>query len=138
MDTVRTITDALTRGNELVRPYLKKVANIFEPEYAKFRLVIYYHSGKKSFYPSMDYVTQIDGKTVRDEYSGLYKLIRLAETKFRSHQTVKSAVIYATPDKLPDTSKSDYCIEIYAKTKFTFRSNQKAKFNTRNELILIP
>lgn len=138
MDTIRTISDAVTRGNEFVRPYLKKVADIFEPEYAKFRLVIYYHSGKKSFYPSMDYVQKTDGKTTRDEYSGLYKLIRLAETKFKTNQTVKSAVIYATADKLPETSKSDYSILIYKKTKFSFASNDKVRFNRNNELILIP
>lgn len=138
MDTIRTISDAVTRGNELVRPYLKKVADYFQPEYAKYRLIIYYHTGKKSFYPSMDYTSKPDGKTVRDEYSGLYKLIRLAERKIKQNATIKSAVIYATPDKLPETEKSDYCIEVYAKTKFTFRTNEKVRFNRNNEMILIP
>lgn len=140
MDTIRNVIDVLGRANEPIRPYLKKVANfeIFTPDYARYKMTIYYKSKKRASYPSLDTVTKENGATVRDEYESLMKLVRLAEQKIKANSFIKSIVIYCTQEKTPDTSKADYDTLVYKRTYLTTYTNQNICFNSRNELFLKP
>ena len=136
MDTIRNVINVMERAQEPIRPYLKKVANfeIFTPDYARYKMTVYYKGGKRASYHSLDTVTKDNGATVRDEYESLMKLVRLAEQKIKSSQFIKSIVIYCTEGKTPETKTADYSILVYKRTYLTTYSNQNICFNSRNEL----
>lgn len=139
MEAIRTICDAVERGTQIVRPYLKKVSvEYFTPEFARFKMKLYYHSGKSAVYYSFDYSEKIPGQTIRDEWNGMYKLIRLAKQKLDKHNSIKSVVIWATQDRAPKTSESTYDIQVYLKTKFKEQVNENVVFSPKGTLIIKP
>lgn len=138
MDTIKTMNDAIMRANEFVRPYLQKVAKTeyFRPEFSRFKLVIYYHNGKRSTYFSYDYTEKSNGETVRDEWNGMYKLVRLANDKMKANRTIKSAVIFATADKTPRTDESDYNLQVFVKSIFKQVINEIIAFNRSGSMFV--
>lgn len=140
MDAIKSISDALTRANQPIRPYFQKVvkSEFFIPEFARFRLVVYYKNKKQSRYPSFDYTEKDNGETIRDEWNGLYKLIRLGNEKLKNNPQVKSIAVYATTDKTPQTNESRYDTEIFLKTRFVERTNPAACFTHRNTFFMRP
>ncbi len=138
MDTIRTMNDALTRSNEFIRPYLKRVTQTeyFTPEFSRFKLVFYFKSGKRATYFSYDYTEKDNGETVRDEWNGLYKLVRLVNDKFKQNRTIKTAVIFCTTDKTPNTAESDYNLKVFLKSVFRQETNQQIAFNPRGTMFI--
>lgn len=142
MDTLRSVADAINRSNEIIRPYLRKVIpkEIFIPDFARFKMKIYFKNGKQTPpYWSLDYVHQADGQTVRDEWSGLIKLIRLAEKKIKSNNQIKSIVIWANDsERTPETKKSDYSLQVYCRTYMNCKSAENLQFSRHGHMILTP
>lgn len=138
MNTPQSIADVLKSAQQPIRTYMKKVVNfeIFEPDYARYKMTIYYKGDKRAQYPSLDTTTKENGATIRDEYESLKKLIRLADKKIKSNQFIKSIVIYATIEKTPTYKTADYSIPVYSRTYLTSKTNQNICFNSRNEMII--
>lgn len=138
MDTLKSVADAINRANEIVRPYFRKVtpSEIFIPDFARFKMKIYYRTGKSSVYWSLDYTTKENGETVRDEWTGLMKLVRLAETKIKANRQIKSIVIWASDEETPDTKAQRYAHQIYCRTVITCKQAQNLKFTRSGSLVL--
>lgn len=96
---------ALLQGaKEETRTYNKTSTNVYKPEKARFKAVIYRKDGQNRYYYSYD--TKVFNKERHeDEYEGLLKLMRLIH-KYKGEY--KNAVIYATlePSKATNSNYS--------------------------------
>ena len=108
-DLFKDFSSVLTESVQPVRNYEKKVeTNIYKPEQARFKLVIWFKDGNRRYFFSYDNKHYKD-QVIIDEYEGLLKLIRLAN-KYKG--TFKNAILYSTIDLNKET-KSNYYIEVF-------------------------
>jgi hypothetical protein len=93
------LRQAVEKAAQEPRAYNKQSTNVYKPEQARFKLVIWFNDGNRRTYYSYD--TQYMGKSAHiDEYEALMKLIRLIK---QYSGKFKNAQIYATID--PDRKK---------------------------------
>ena len=124
---------AVDKSAQEPRTYNKTSQNVYRPEQARFKLVIWFHDGNRRTYYSYD--NQYQGKMPHlDEYEALIKLMRLCRQyagKF------KNAQIFATLD--PDRRKdSNYNYLIYwAKWNSDIEANKAATFITKEKNVLL-
>lgn len=110
------------------RQYNKTSDNVYKPDQARFKLVVWFHDGNRRTYYSYD--NQYKSKNPHiDEYEALIKLMRLVRQyagKF------KNAQIFATLD--PERRKdSNYNYLIYwAKWNSDIEANKAATFVTKD------
>jgi len=122
------LRQAVEKSAQEPRTYNKTSSNVYKPEQARFKLVVWFHDGNRRTYYSYDNAYQ--GKTAHlDEYEALIKLMRLCKQyagKF------KNAQIFATLD--PERRKdSNYNYLIYwAKWNNTIEANKAATFLTKD------
>lgn len=115
------------------RQYEKKTDNIYKPEHARYKLVIWFKDGNRRYFFSYDNKHYKD-KVVTDEYEGLLKLIRLTH-KYKD--TFKNAILYSTLDPKKET-KSNYCIEILKVDIYgNKKTNKAATFKTENNNVFL-
>lgn len=115
------------------RQYEKKTDNIYKPEHARYKLVIWFKDGNRRYFFSYDNKHYKD-KVITDEYEGLLKLIRLTH-KYKD--TFKNAILYSTLDPKKET-KSNYCIEILKVDIYgNKKTNKAAVFKTENNNVFL-
>ena len=111
-----------------IRNYEKKSDNIYKPDQARYKLVIWFKDGNRRYFFSYDNKHYKDTVIV-DEYEGLLKLIRLTH-KYKD--TFKNAILYATMDQDKQT-KSNYCVEILKVDVYgNKKTNSFATFKNQN------
>ncbi len=89
------------------RQYNKTQNNVYKPEYARFKLVVWFKDGKTRYFYSYDNL-HTQGAVFTDEYQSLLKLLRLAD---KLKDQYKNAIIYATMDQNKKTD-TNYCFEV--------------------------
>jgi hypothetical protein len=111
-----------------IRNYEKKSDNIYKPDQARYKLVIWFKDGNRRYFFSYDNKHYKDTVIV-DEYEGLLKLIRLTH-KYKD--TFKNAILYATMDQDKQT-KSNYCVEVLKVDIYgNKKTNSFATFKNQN------
>jgi macrodomain Ter protein organizer (MatP/YcbG family) len=127
-DLFNDFSKVLSESLEAPRQYEKKTDNIYKPEQARYKLVIWFKDGNRRYFFSYDNKHYKD-KVITDEYEGLLKLIRLTH-KYKD--TFKNAILYATVDPKKEVS-SNYCVEILKVDIYgNKKTNKAATFKTEN------
>jgi hypothetical protein len=127
-EALNDLRQVIEKSAQEPRTYNKTSSNIYKPEQARFKLVIWFHDGNRRTYYSYDNAYQ--GKTAHlDEYEAIIKLVRLCK-KYAGK--FKNAQIFATLD--PERRKdSNYNYLIYwAKWDNTIEANKAATFLTKD------
>lgn len=97
---------AIEAAAQPVRNYQRKNdAPSFKPEFARFKLVVWFNDGNTRYYYSFDNKT-FNKELIVDEWEGFKKLIRLVDSykgKF------KNAIIYATLDAQKSVKSNFNC-----------------------------
>ncbi len=123
------LRQAVEKSAQEPRAYVKKSTNIYRPDQARFKLVIWFKDGNRRTYYSYD--NQYQGKAPHlDEYEALIKLMRLC----KNHSgAFKNAQIFVTLD--PERRKdSNYNYLIYwAKHNGNIEANKAATFLTQEK-----
>jgi macrodomain Ter protein organizer (MatP/YcbG family) len=116
-----------------IRSYEKKSDNIYKPDQARYKLVIWFKDNNKRYFYSYDNKHYLD-RVIIDEYEGLLKLIRLTH-KYKD--TFKNAILYATMDQDKQT-KSNYCVEILKVDIYgNKKTNPVASFKNENNNVFL-
>lgn len=133
-DLFKDFSKVLTESVQPVRNYEKKTeSNIYKPENARYKLVIWFKDGNRRYFYSYDNKHYKD-RVITDEYEGLLKLVRLAH-KYQG--TFKNAILYTTLDPKKET-KSNYCIEVMKTDIYGNRKTNKAvSFITENNNVIL-
>lgn len=88
----------------------------YSPEYARFKLVIYFKDGRCRWFYSYDLQKFQNSKHI-DEYNSMVKLLRIIKNNAGNYKT---AIIYATINEKPEVLKADYS---YMIAKYDFYGN---------------
>ena len=72
----------------------KAVNDFYTPDYARYKLVIYYKDGRSRWYYSYDLI-KFQGGSRLDEYESMVKLLRIIKNNAGLYKT---AVLYATTE----------------------------------------
>lgn len=133
-DLFKDFSSVLTESVQPVRNYEKKVeTNIYKPEQARFKLVIWFKDGNRRYFFSYDNKHYKD-QVIIDEYEGLLKLIRLAN-KYKG--TFKNAILYSTIDLNKET-KTNYYIEVFKVDIYgNQKTNKAVSFITENKNVIL-
>lgn len=133
-DLFKDFSSVLAESVQPVRNYEKKVeTNIYKPEQARFKLVIWFKDGNRRYFFSYDNKHYKD-QVIIDEYEGLLKLIRLAN-KYKG--TFKNAILYSTIDLQKET-KSNYYIEVFKVDIYgNQKTNKAVSFITENKNVIL-
>ena len=104
---LRAVMDKVTTG---ARSYERKkeVTEFYTPDYARYKLVIYFKDGRTRWYYSYD-IIKFQGGSRCDEMESMVKLLRIVKNQ---QGNFKTAVLYATTEEIPVTSKGIYNVEI--------------------------
>jgi uroporphyrinogen-III decarboxylase len=86
----------------------KEVNEFYTPDYARYKLVIYFKDGRTRWYYSYD-IIKFQGGARCDEHESMVKLLRIVKN---NQGNFKTAVLYATTEEIPETSKGIYNVEI--------------------------
>jgi hypothetical protein len=117
VEALKDFRGALDQAKQEPRQYEKKSSNIYKPDNARFKLVIWFKDGNKRYFYSYDN-KHFKEQVLIDEYEALLKLLRLVH---KYNGTFKNAIVYTTTDKDKKTS-SNFCHEV---VKFDIYGNQK-------------
>ncbi len=123
------LRQAVEKSAQEPRAYVKKSTNIYKPDQARFKLVVWFKDGNRRTYYSYD--NQYQGKAPHlDEYEALIKLMRLCKNYSGAF---KNAQIFVTLD--PERRKdSNYNYLIYwAKHDGSIEANKAATFLTQEK-----
>jgi len=133
-DLFKDFSSVLIESVQPVRNYEKKVeTNIYKPEQARFKLVIWFKDGNRRYFFSYDN-KHFKDRVIIDEYEGLLKLIRLAN-KYKG--TFKNAILYSTIDVQKET-KSNYYIEVFKVDIYgNQKTNKAVSFITENKNVIL-
>jgi hypothetical protein len=119
------LTGQFQNGAHDSRNYQRKKipSDFYTPEFARFKLVMYFKDGRTRWYYSYDTI-KFQGGARCDEYESLVKLLRIVKN---NHGEYKNAIIYATVDEIPEVKKVNYNYEV---AKFNFYGQ-----HTENEYV---
>lgn len=133
-DLFNDFSKVLAESVQPARNYEKKTeTNIYKPEQARYKLVIWFKDGNRRYFFSYDN-KHFKDQVITDEYEGLLKLIRLTH---KYNGTFKNAILYATNDIKKET-KSNYCIEILKVDIYgNKKTNKAASFITENKNVVL-
>jgi hypothetical protein len=130
--------DMRSAHNEAKRPrrnYERKKETVYiKPVYARWKAVVYYKDGTNRYYYSYDSVKRPNANFV-DEWQSFTKLIKMILDKEGQY---KMALIYATVDEIPESSKNSYD---YMVARFDYYGNYKENsavrfVNRGNDLVM--
>ena len=124
----RAAIDAAKQATRKYERNPQKTVEVWKPQYARFKAVIYFRNNQNRYFYSYDTVNSPDGNFL-DEYVGLKKLLRMILNKKGEY---KNAVIYAQIDEIPNTT-NNYCYQI-AKFDYygNFKENKFLNFENKN------
>ena len=106
--SLKDFRSAIEESDRTVRPYNKVSKNIYRPDQARFKLVIWFKDGNRRIYYSYD--NQYFNKVKHiDEHNSLIKLLMLMK---KHTDQIKNAIIYATLDKDKLTESNSYDVQI--------------------------
>jgi hypothetical protein len=95
-DQLKDLRGAIDQAQIPARNYTKKKeTKFYNPDFARFRLVIWFKDGRNCWYYSYDNC-HYDKTVFVDEWNSLKKLIRLADETFKDQ--FKNAIIYTNVD----------------------------------------
>jgi len=131
-DVFTDMRGVLDMAAEPVRNYNKTSDNIYKPEHARFKLVIWFKDGNTRYYYSYDNKTY-EKERIIDEYEGLKKLLRLIN-KYQGKY--KNAFIYATLDQDKKTVSNYNCEIIKYNIYGTMSANEHANFKNEGKNVI--
>jgi len=99
--------NAVQKAGEPVRKYEKTSTNVYLPDTARFKLVVWFKDGNRRCFFSYDN-KKFNGQVITDEYAGFVKLLRLS-SKYAGK--FKTLIIYANLDA-KKSKQGDFCYEI--------------------------
>lgn len=131
-EVLTDLRSVINAADKETRTYNRKNTpdEYYTPEYARYKLVIYFKDGRSRWYYSYDLIKFQNFKHL-DEFESLKKLLRVVKNAAGSYKT---AVIYATTDVKPEANKSNYNFMI-AKYDFyqNYLSNPFVEFKPTND-----
>jgi len=104
------LTGSFQNGEHDPRNYQRKKipSDFYTPEFARFKLVMYFKDGRSRWYYSYDTI-KFQGGARCDEYESLVKLLRIVKNNAGDY---KNAIIYATVEEIPEVKKVNYNYEV--------------------------
>lgn len=106
--SLKDFRSAIEESDRTPRPYNKVSKNIYKPEQARFKLVIWFKDGNRRVYYSYD--NQYFNKVKHtDEYNSMVKLLMLMK---KHTDDIKNAIIYATLDQDKLTESNSYNVNV--------------------------
>ena len=123
-DVLRDIRQAVNKSNQDPRPYNRQQApeKFYTPQYARFKLVIYFKDGRARWFYSYD-LQKFQNSAHLDEYNSMVKLLRIVKNNAGNYKT---AVLYATTAPKPETASADYS---YMIAKYDYYQNMLTNQN---------
>jgi hypothetical protein len=117
-EVLTDLRTAINAANKETRQYNRKNTpeNFYTPDYARFKLVIYYKDGRSRWYYSYDLI-KFQNNAHLDEFESMKKLLRIVKN---NHGQYKTAIIYATIEPKPEVKKCNYN---YMVAKYDFYGN---------------
>jgi len=109
---LKDLREIANRSNAPARSYNKTKSNDYKPEFARFKAKYWFTDGNCATFYSFDLQHSKElKKKVRDEWKGLFKLVRWAK-KCESEGKLKTCVIWANVEDIPNTA-GNYDLEVY-------------------------
>lgn len=131
---LKDFRSALSLSKVEPRQYNKQSSNVYKPEHARFKLVVWFKDGNRRYFYSMDNV-HLKNSVHIDEFEGFKKLLRLLNN-YEGKYT--NAIIYATTEDQKSTKSSNYCFEILKRDRFNNQKENKiANFNTFEKNVVL-
>lgn len=117
-EVLTDMRSVMSKANEKARDYNRTTNpdQFYTPEYARFKLVIYFKDGRSRWYYSYDLI-KFQNSAHLDEFEALKKLLRIIKNNVGNYKT---AIIYATTEPKPEVKKANYC---YMIAKYDFYGN---------------
>ena len=117
-DVLNDIRQAVNKANQEPRQYNRQQTpdKFYTPEYARFKLVIYFKDGRSRWFYSYD-LQKFQNSQHLDEYNSMVKLLRIVKNNAGNYKT---AILYATINPKPETCSADYS---YMIAKYDFYCN---------------
>jgi len=123
---------AIDLAAQPVRNYNKTSDNIYKPEHARFKLVVWFKDGNTRYYYSYDNKT-FNNERLTDEFEALKKLIRLID-KYKGKY--KNAFIYSTLDPNKPTISNYNCEVLKYDIYGNMRANEHVNFKNEGKNII--
>ena len=131
-EVLTDLRGAVDLAAEPIRQYNKTSDNIYKPEHARFKLVVWFKDGNTRYYYSYDNKTY-NNERVIDEFEALKKLIRLID-KYKGKYN--NAFIYCTLDPEKRTQSNYNCEVLKYDLYGTMRANDHANFKTEGKNVI--
>jgi hypothetical protein len=125
----------ISQATEKPRSYEVKApsAVIYKPDFARYKLVVWFKDGNKRYFYSYDNKHYKD-QVICDEYESLLKLLRLVHNY---QDKYKNAILYTTLDQDKKVS-SNYCYEVIKYDMYGNKKTNKAiNFVTKNKSVFL-
>lgn len=118
METQKNTITAGIAAKQPTRQYQKPHTQRYAiPALARFKCKVWFLDGNRKCFYSYDTKETKGGAVIRDEWEGLMKLLRMIE-KWHKDGTIKTAMIWANLDDVPNTSGGKYDHEIHKTTRW--------------------
>lgn len=100
------IRSAMNKSKAETRTYNRTQTpeKYYQPEYARFKLVIYFKDGRSRWYYSYD-LQKFQNSQHIDEFNSMVKLIRIVKNNIGEFKT---AILYATSELKPATASANF------------------------------
>ena len=108
-DLMKDLNLLLQKGSVKANSY-KKQETIYQPEQARYRLLIYFNNKNSGTWLHSFDNQHFDNKIFVDEYNSLHKLVRKVLVDYKN--LYKHAVIYANLEDQPNVKSNNYNTEI--------------------------
>ena len=108
-DLMKDLNNLLEKGANKAN-YIKKQETIYQPELARYRLLIYFNNKNNGTWLHSFDNQHYNNKIFVDEYNSLHKLVRKVLVDYKN--LYKHAVIYANLDEQPSVKSNNYNTEI--------------------------
>ena len=108
-DLMKDLNNLLEKGANKAN-YIKKQETIYQPELARYRLLIYFNNKNNGTWLHSFDNQHYNNKIFVDEYNSLHKLVRKVLVDYKN--LYKHAIIYANLDEQPSVKSNNYNTEI--------------------------
>lgn len=110
IDDLMTDLNFLLQKGSIKAKEVKKQETIYQPEQARYRLLIYFNNKQTGTWLHSFDNCHYDNKVFKDEFNSLHKLARKVLTDYKN--LYKHAIIYANLDNEPLVKSNNYNAEI--------------------------
>ena len=133
IDTIlKDMRGAINLAVEPTRKYVKTSNYIYQPDCARFKMVVWYRDGRTRYYYSYD-SKSFEKQKITDEFEGLKKLIKLAHTLKDQY---KNIIIYANLDPIKTTTGDYNCQVIKWNIAGQMSENKFCNFITEEKNVI--